>query len=145
MFKCQEEVVDVMGICIDEPRRAGRFEGLGFHAAHSGRRAIDMLRMLSFDFLLVGMRLPDMSVWDLLRHLKTGHPRQKWALVAGDMTEQQEVTARMFGATTIFDTTPTSHELLNLTSRIREKAAANVLNGRFVPAGYKAVRRMAAM
>jgi DNA-binding response OmpR family regulator len=90
-----------------------------------------MLRVLSFDFLLVGLKLPDMSTWDFLRHLKTALPQQKWALVGGPITEQQEVTARMFGATTLFDATPTSNELLNLTARLREQAIANVVSGRF--------------
>jgi DNA-binding response OmpR family regulator len=136
MFKCQEDTVAVLGICVDAPQMVGRNAELDFHAAHSGRSSIGMLRMLSFDFLLVGLKLPDMSTWDLLRHLKTAWPQQKWALVGGPITDQQEITARMFGATTIFDTTPTSHELMNLTARLRERAIAQVLSGRFdqVPA-----------
>jgi DNA-binding NarL/FixJ family response regulator len=147
MFKVQEENVAVLGICIDQPLLVGRVEGLNFHSSHSARRAIDMLRMLSFDFALVGLKLPDMSTWDFLRHLKTAWPQQKWALVGGPITEQQELTARMFGATTLFDTTPTSHELLNLTARLRERAIANVLNGRFdrVPAAVPSRTRAVAI
>ena len=115
MFKCQEDQTAVLGICIDPPQLAGRTERLNYQGAHCARRGIDMLRMLSFDFLLVGINLPDVSTWDFLRQIKTGWPQQKWALVGGAITEQQEITARMFGATTLFDTTPSSHELLNLT------------------------------
>lgn len=131
MFKCQEEQVAVLGICVDPPATAGRSAELNYHAVHNGRRAIDILRMVSFDFLLVGLKLPDMATWDFLRHLKTAFPQQKWALVGGPISEQQEITARMFGATTLFDTTPTSNELLNLTARMREQAINNVLTGRF--------------
>jgi len=131
MFKCTEDHVAVLGICVDQPQLTGRSAELNFHSVHSGRRAVDMLRMLSFDFLLVGLKLPDMSTWDFLRHLKTAWPQQKWALVGGPIGDQQEVTARMFGATTFFDTTPSSNELLNLTARMREQAIANVLSGRF--------------
>jgi DNA-binding response OmpR family regulator len=131
MFKSQEDQVAVLGICIDPPAKVGRSALLNFQAVHSGHRAIDMLRMLSFDFLMVGLKLPDMAAWDFLRHLKTAWPHQKWALVGGPVSEQQEVTARMFGATTLFDTTPTTGELLNLTARLREHAIANVLNGKF--------------
>jgi DNA-binding response OmpR family regulator len=131
MFKCQEDQVTVLGICVDQPVVSGRSAELNFHSVHSGRRSIDMLRMLSFDFLLVGLKLPDMSTWDFLRHIKTAWPQQKWALVGGPISEQQEITARMFGATTLFDATPTSNELLNLTARLREQAIANVLSGRF--------------
>jgi DNA-binding response OmpR family regulator len=131
MFKCQEDQVTVLGICVDPPVVSGRSAELNFHSVHSGRRSIDMLRMLSFDFLMVGLKLPDMSTWDFLRHIKTAWPQQKWALVGGPISEQQEITARMFGATTLFDATPTSNELLNLTARLREQAIANVLSGRF--------------
>ncbi len=129
MFKSQEDQIEVLGICVDAPRRVGKFERLGFHGCHGGRRAIDMLRMLSYDFLLVGLKIPDMSVWDFLRHLKVAMPHQKWALVGAGIDDQQEITARMFGTTTIFDTTPTTHELLSLADRLRERAVSRVLNG----------------
>jgi hypothetical protein len=79
----------------------------------------------------VGLRIPDISTWDFLRHLKAAFPNQKWALVGGPVTEQQEVKARMFGCSTLFDTTPSGTELLQLTSRMREQAVANVLKGKF--------------
>jgi DNA-binding NarL/FixJ family response regulator len=130
MFKCQEDHVAVLGICIDAPA-TGRAEDLNYHAAQNGRRAIDMLRMVSFDVVLVGLKLPDMSAWDFLVHLKAAFPHQKWALVGGPVTEQQEVKARMFGCLTIFENTPSSAELLSLTSRTREQTVANVLTGKF--------------
>ncbi|MGD1276339.1 MAG: hypothetical protein ABR964_03845 [Tepidisphaeraceae bacterium] len=141
MFKSQEDQVAVLGICVDPPAKAGRSALLNFQAVHSGHRAIDMLRMLSFDFLLVGLKLPDMAVWDFLRHLKTAWPYQKWALIGGPVSEQQEITARMFGSTTLFDTTPTTGELLNLTARLREQAIANVLSGKFDTAEQQATPR----
>jgi len=129
MFKTQEENVTVLGVCINQPLLVGRIEGLAFHSSHSARRAIGMLRMLSFDFVVVGVRLPDMSIWDFLRHLKTAWPQQKWGLVGEAITAPQERTARMFGAATVFDATPTSDELLNVTARLRERAISNVLSG----------------
>jgi CheY-like chemotaxis protein len=109
----------------------GRSVELNYHAVHNGRRAIDMLRMVSFDMLLLGLQVPDMSPWDFLRHLKAAFPHQKWALVGGAITEQQEVSARMFGCTTIFESTPTSSEMLSLTARMRERAVAKALAGKF--------------
>jgi CheY-like chemotaxis protein len=131
MFKCQEDQIAVLGICIDPPATTGPSKELNYHAAHNGRRAIDMLRMVSFDMVLVGLKMPDMSAWDFLRHLKTAFPIQKWAMVGGPITEKQEVAARMFGCTTLFDTTPTDKELLQLTARMREQAVSNVLSGKF--------------
>jgi DNA-binding NarL/FixJ family response regulator len=131
MFKSQEEQVAILGVCVEPPAMAGKSADLNYHAVQNGRRAIDMLRMVSFDFLLVGLKVPDMPIWDFLRHVRTAFPQQKWALVGGPVTEQQEITARMFGSTTLFDATPTSNELLNLTTRMREVAAASVLASRY--------------
>jgi CheY-like chemotaxis protein len=131
MFKCQEDQVAVLGVCVQAPAMVGRSVELNYHAVHAGRRAIDMLRMVSFDMLLLGLQLPDMSPWDFLRHLKAAFPHQKWALVGGAITEQQEVSARMFGCTTIFESTPTSSEMLTLTARMREQAVAKALAGKF--------------
>lgn len=131
MFKCQEDQVAVLGICIDAPAATGRADELNFHAVHNGRRAIDMLRMVSFDVVLVGLRIPDISTWEFLRHMKTAFPNQKWALVGGPVTEQQEIKARMFGCSTLFETTPSGSELLQLTARMREQTVTKVLAGKF--------------
>jgi len=128
MFKSQEDQVAVLGICVDEPEMVGKTEGLNFCAVRSGRRAVDMLRMLSFDLVLVGMRIPDINTWDFVRRLRTGWAWQKWALVGGAITEQQEITARMFGPIKIYDVMPSSDELIELTNALREKAAMAVLN-----------------
>jgi DNA-binding response OmpR family regulator len=128
MFKSQNDQVTVLGLCVDEPAMVGRTEGLDFCTVRSGRRAIDMLRMLSFDLVIVGMRIPDISTWDFVRRVRTGWAWQKWALVGSAITEQQEITARMFGSVKIYDVMPSSDEVLQLASHLREKAAASVLN-----------------
>jgi CheY-like chemotaxis protein len=130
MFKCQEDQIAVLGICIDPPTASARADELNYHAVQNGRRAIDMLRMVSFDVVLVGLKLPDMSAWDFLCHLKTAFPHQRWALVGGPVTEQQEVKARMFGCMTMFESTPSGSELMNLTQRTRDQALTNVLTGK---------------
>jgi len=128
MFKSFDDQVAILGVCVDEPQMVGRTEGLNFCAVRSARKAIDMMRMLSFDLVLVGTHIPDMNTWDLLRRMKTGFSQQKWALVGGLMTEQQEITARMFGSLKIYDEMPSSDELIQLTQSLREKAALAVLN-----------------
>jgi CheY-like chemotaxis protein len=144
MFKSQEDQIDVLGVGVEAPEQLGQFEAVGFRSAAGGRRAIDMLRMLSFDLVLVSSQLPDMGVWDFLRHLRTALPRQRWAFVGGPISEEQESMIRMYGATTIFDQAPTTQQLLNVTARLRARAIANVLSGRFgkktpSAAGYLAV------
>jgi CheY-like chemotaxis protein len=128
MFKSQDDQVAILGVCVDEPDQIGRTEGLNFCSVRSGRRAIDMLRMLSFDLVLVGMRIPDLGTWDFARRLRTGWAWQKWALIGGAITEQQEITARMFGPLKIYDVMPSSDELLKLAEALRQKAAMAVLH-----------------
>jgi DNA-binding response OmpR family regulator len=128
MFKNQEDQIAILGVCVDEPSMFGRTEGLNFCCVRSGRRAIDMLRMLSFDLVVTGMRLPDYDTWDFIRRIRAGWSWQKWALIGKDITEQQEITARMFGSLKIFDTMPSSDELINMTSAVRQKAALAVLH-----------------
>ena len=103
----------------------GRTEGLDFCTVRSGRRAIDMLRMLSFGSgrssacgFLISL------TWDFVRRVRTGWAWQKWALVGGAITEQQEITARMFGSVKIYDVMPSSDEVLQLASHLREKGHA---------------------
>ena len=128
MFKSQEEQVAILGLCVEDPAQVGRVEGLNYVAVRSGRRAIDMMRMLSFDVVLVGMRIPDVSTWDFVRRMRTAWSWQKWCLVSGAISEQQEITARMFGSVKIYDVMPSSDEVLQLASHLREKAAMSVLN-----------------
>jgi len=128
MFKSQDDQIAILGVCVDEPPMIGRTEGLNFCCVRSGRRAIDMLRMLSFDLVVTGMRLPDIDTWDFVRRIRAGWAWQKWALIGNDITEQQEITARMFGSLKIFETMPSSDELINMTSAVREKAALAVLH-----------------
>lgn len=139
MFKSQEEQISVLGICVEDPARVGRFETLNFCAVRSGRRAIDMMRMLSFDMVVVGDRLPDTNTWDFVRRLKTGFAQQKWAYVGGMISDEQERTARMFGAIKVYDVMPSSDELIELTAALRRKAAANVFNQAFGQAPVRPV------
>src|SRR5579862_1541869 len=101
MFKTQEDQLTVLGVCVDQPLATENAGEVNFVSMQSGRRAIDMMRMMHFDFILVGMGISDVSTWDFLRHLKTAWPQQKWALVGSPLSEQQEITARMFGASLV--------------------------------------------
>jgi hypothetical protein len=74
------------------------------------------------------MRIPDMQTWDFVRRVRTGWSWQKWALVGGMITEQQEISARMFGSVRIFDVMPSSDELLKLASDLRDRATQVILN-----------------
>jgi DNA-binding response OmpR family regulator len=142
MFKTTQDVA-VLAVCVNEPPQEIQTEGLTFCSVNSARRAIDMLRMLRFDLLLVGPNVPDISTWEFVRRAKIGWPWQKWALVGERITEQQEITARMMGVTKVFETFPTPEELLELTSALRARAAQAVLNGTYEAQAEQAKLRSA--
>jgi DNA-binding response OmpR family regulator len=148
MFKSQDDQIAILGVCVDEPPMVGRTEGLNFCCVRSGRRAIDMLRMLSFDLVVTGMRLPDIDTWDFVRRIRAGWAWQKWALIGHDITEQQEITARMFGSLKIFDSMPSSDELINITAAVRDRAVLNVLHRNYGPQKFvhrRSAKSMAAI
>jgi DNA-binding NarL/FixJ family response regulator len=129
MFKCQEDQIQVLTVCVDEPHTGGRFDGASFGEPASGSQAFDLLRRGCFDLVLISTDLSDVSAWNFLGRLGAAHPHQKWALVSPVLTEQQEIAARALGATAIFDSAPTTAELLQVTARLRRRATAP--RGRF--------------
>jgi CheY-like chemotaxis protein len=106
MFIKQQERGSVLGVCVTPASFTGKSGALDYRAVQSGRRAIDMLRLVRCDLLLVNLHLPDLSVWNFMRHVKTNWPQQKWALVGGPLSTQQEIAARMFNVCTFFDAPP---------------------------------------
>lgn len=91
----------VLSVALDEvPEQVG---STAFTGVRSARQAIEMLRLLRFDLVLVGLRTPDMSAWQFVQRLRLGWPGQKWALVAGSLRTSEELNARSLGALVIFD------------------------------------------
>jgi CheY-like chemotaxis protein len=131
MFKSCEDQIEVLGVCVDEPLTFDRYTPIRFHAAYSARRALEALRDARFDLVLLGATLPDLDAWNLLPLIRNDHPQLKWALVGTQVSEQQKAIARNFGAVAFFDSTPSTLELVNLVTGIREQATENVLSGRF--------------
>ncbi len=135
MFKHQEDHITVLCICADS-RTSGEESGrVRFRRIGSGRRGLDLLRKAKFDFLLVGLEMPDMSAWDFLRLLRTAWPQQGWGLVGQRITHAQQSTARMFGAAALFDSIPDDAELIRLTAHARHQAIARTLSGEFEHSG----------
>jgi hypothetical protein len=111
MFNRTEGKGSVLGICVTPASFTGQSAALDYRAVHSARRAMDMLRLVRFDMLLVNLHLPDVSVWNFMRHVKTVCPRQKWSLVGSVLTKDQEIAARMFDVTTVFEVAPAIDEV----------------------------------
>lgn len=81
----------------------GQLGSAAFSSARSARQAIEMLRLLRFDLVVVGLRTPDLSAWQFVDRMRAGWPGQKWALVAGTLRTSEELKARSLGALVIFD------------------------------------------
>jgi hypothetical protein len=77
-----------------------------FFHADSGKKAMELLRMLRFDLLVTGDRLPDMPVSQFIRRVRIAWPWQKWAMVGSVITTQDEIAARTLGAIAVFDAPP---------------------------------------
>jgi hypothetical protein len=86
------------------------------HKAWSGREAICRMRMLEWDLVLAGERLPDMSVWQFVARVRAACSGQRWALVctsphSSPISAPDEVRARSMGALTVFDAVPDCAQL----------------------------------
>lgn len=91
----------------------------------SGRDAIAALRMLRFDLLLAGHGITDMSVWSLMERVRTGWPRQHWALVSEHL-DADEVRARSLGALCVFAEAPSLEELETFADALQTRPVAAV-------------------
>jgi len=95
-----------------------------FFHADSGKKALELLRMLRFDLLVTGDQLPDMPVGHLIRRVRAAWPWQKWAMVGSVLTAQDEIAARTLGAMAVFDAPPDWEALALLAAAAAGKTAA---------------------
>jgi DNA-binding response OmpR family regulator len=93
--------------------------------ADTGGRAIELLRMLKFDLIVIGQKLTDMPVWNLVQRIRMTMPGQKWAFVGRDIDQREEVMARSLGVVGVFDAESDWNELLLVADRIHRRASGS--------------------
>jgi CheY-like chemotaxis protein len=93
-----------------------------FFHADSGKKALELLRMLRFDLLVTGDQLPDMPVSQLIRRVRAAWPWQKWAMVGSMISPQDEISARTLGAMAVFDAPPDWEVLGSMAAKAAGKA-----------------------
>lgn len=98
--------------------------------AATGRRAIELMRLMQFDLLVVGRNIPDMPVWQFVHRVRMTRPWQRWALATDQLTAHEEVTARSLGVIGIFKETTDWPELVQVAESIRRRSGAAVPAGR---------------
>ena len=89
--------------------------------AETGGRAIELLRMLKFDLVVIGQKLADMPVWNLVQRMRMAMPNQKWAFVGRGIGTREEVMARSLGVVGVFDADADWSELLHVAAQIHQR------------------------
>jgi hypothetical protein len=93
--------------------------------AETGGRAIELLRMLKFDLVVIGQQLADMPVWNLVQRMRMTMPGQKWAFVGREIGSREEIMARSLGVVGVFDADADWSELLHVATRIHQRVSAS--------------------
>ena len=100
--------------------------------ADTGRRAIELLRMLKFDLVVISHPLPDMPAWNLIQRIRMTMPWQKWALVGREISQRDELMARSLGVVGVFDQDSDWPEVMHVAAAIHRRAQTAVAAGRRV-------------
>jgi DNA-binding response OmpR family regulator len=108
----------------DEPRivsfvsRALTAEGFGVDSAHDGLRALDLARSLSYDLILLDLRLPGLDGITVLRSLLEIRPEQRVLILSAITDVDSKVRCLELGAS---DYLPKPFALAELLARIRAR------------------------
>jgi hypothetical protein len=71
--------------------------------AATATEALELLKIVRFELLLVGSAIPDMSTRDFAATMRRFWPWQRWALIDVDATESDVQEAGELGAIGVFD------------------------------------------
>lgn len=114
----------ILTVCVPDAQATPDASATPVWRAHSAREALAMLRMARVDLLLTGLRLPDMSPWQLIRRVRGLSCPPRWALVAtADLTPAEEIEARSLGAVAVVERMPSGEALDELLARARRVPA----------------------
>jgi CheY-like chemotaxis protein len=91
--------------------------------AATAAEALSTVRLAHVDLLLTGLALPDMCPWQFLRRVRAAASAPRWALVASELSEADEVAARALGAVAVLERMPEAADLLALLERARPASA----------------------
>ncbi len=91
----------VLGVGLEEAHQTPADLPVELTQADCTRRAIEMLRVMRFDLLLVALRSSS-PPWNFVQAARRCSPGQKWMLVGPDhVSDRDEITARSLGATSV--------------------------------------------
>lgn len=108
-------------LTIGIPELPWRSQSINRYTAASVREAVAIIRLITFDLLLVGLNDPRLNVWDLMRRVTAAWPQQRWILASQNITPQQEILGRSLGALMILDECPDELWLRDFLASLSER------------------------
>lgn len=129
MLQNTEIKSSVLAIGLEEIGYVAESEQVEMHRVDSARAAIELLRMVDFDLLLVGSDVTDGSPMDCVKRIRAARPRQRWALVGTEITDEDEIAARTMGATCVLDAPPSDERLAEILGAPRRRTASVARRG----------------
>lgn len=88
----------------------------------SGVSAFDLLRVLKFDLVAVGVGVNDMTPSSFAQRLRAIRPYQKWALVADEsLPPEEEMMARALGAIAVLDGPDAWKGVIEMARQVKKK------------------------
>lgn len=129
----------IMGVCVrDIFPSVLPFGQECCHWATTGRQALNTLRFWQMDLMLTSLKIPDMTMWELIGKIRNAWPDQKWALVCEDLTKREEVHARTLGVSRIFCETIDFADVCKLAVSLRRRTIPAMVTVQTSGPGQKA-------
>jgi hypothetical protein len=114
----------VLGVGLQEAHQTPADLPVELTQADCTRRAIEMLRVMRFDLLLVALRSSS-PPWNFVQAARRCWPGQKWMLVGpDDVSDRDEITARSLGATSVLAGDLDWDAIAQIAGAIRERELA---------------------
>jgi DNA-binding response OmpR family regulator len=89
-----------------------RSEGYEVVTAKDGREALELVRQVPFDLVLLDLLLPDMDGWTVLQHVREMRPSSRVVILCADVDAEGTVEAFRLGAVDVLLKPPDVDKLL---------------------------------
>jgi len=89
-----------------------RSEGYDVASAQDGVNALELVRQMSFDLILLDLLLPDMDGWTILKNIRQIRPGTRVVILCADVDSPGEIEAFRLGAVDVLMKPPNVDKLL---------------------------------
>jgi DNA-binding response OmpR family regulator len=95
-----------------------RSEGYEVDSAHDGRAALELVRQVPFDLVLLDLLLPDTDGWAILQRIREIRPGSRVVILCADVDAAGTVEAFRLGAMDVFLKPPDVDKLLRFLDEV---------------------------